>query len=119
LIRLAEHEVHVAQQVALELSASLGMAETAVQRAERQVSDAAQAVVIDRGLQLAAEIEAAVAHLAALRAGLSGIDRLWVGNGPVRLPGKIVRCLGGVSSSSSGWDQRLKALVADAEASLP
>jgi hypothetical protein len=115
-LRAAE-DLSVAEKVALGLAASLSEVDRRIQYAERQVAEAAVAVVIDHALSIADRIDAAAAALAELRQSISGVDRIWI-NGPVKLPIKLVRALGGVSGSVGPWNVILKALAEDPEAAV-
>jgi hypothetical protein len=118
-IQDAQHTLHLAQAAALEMAASLSPAETAVTRAQRAVSEAAVAVVIDRGLRLADLVAVAEREADRLRSALLGIDRPWIDGKPIKLPTKIVNALAGRIMGAGGWEAALAGLRADPEAPLP
>jgi hypothetical protein len=94
-IQEAAHAVEIASAATLELAASLAPAEQAVTRAQRAVTEAAVAVVIDRGLRLADLVAVAEREADRLRSALLGIDRPWIDGKPIKLPAKIVTALAG------------------------
>lgn len=63
------------------LTVKLREAETVLRRAESQVTDAAISMVVERGEELAAELEIAEAQARDLRASLRGLANLWVQDG--------------------------------------
>jgi hypothetical protein len=81
------------------------------------VGEAAVAVVIGRGLELAEEVEAAMQAVSAARTRLAGLDRIWL-NGPIKLPHRVIRALGGTSAGVGPWGDALKALAVDPDAAL-
>jgi hypothetical protein len=115
----AERDLTVAERTALEIAASLAGADRAVQMAERQVGEAAQLVLVGRGMDLAQEIDVAMQAVTQLRSRLAGLDRVWLQGGALRLPSRITRALGSVSGTANGWDAAYRQLLADPEAALP
>ena len=101
-------------------------AESALAKAQRDVLEAAEAVIIERGLEIADRLSEIDAERAALRRKLDGLDRVWttIPGVPVprlvQLPERVVRAFGGVISDSAGSCAAcLAALQTDPEAELP
>ena len=101
-------------------------AETALAKAQRDVLEAAEAVIIGRGLEIADRLAEIDAERDALRRKLNGLDRVWITTPGVpvprrvQLPERVVRAFGGVISNSAGsWAACLAALQTDPEAELP
>ena len=101
-------------------------AETMLAKAQRDVLEAAETVIIDRGLEIADRLAEIDTERDALRRKLDGLDRVWITipGVPVprlvQLPQRVVRAFGGVISDSAGsWAACLAALQMDPEAELP
>lgn len=109
-------DVTLAERARDALAGEVAEAERAELAALRSVEQAAQAVIIDRGMVLAEAVSAAAAHLAALRQQLAGIDRIWINGAAIRLPPRLAEALGGISGSAGGWDQHFRRLIEDPEA---
>ena len=108
------------------IEAGVQEAETALAKAQRDVLEAAEAVIIGRGLEIADRLAEIDAERDALRRKLDGLDRVWITipGVPVprlvQLPQRVVRAFGGVISDSAGsWAACLAALQMDPEAELP
>jgi hypothetical protein len=101
-------------------------AETALGKSQRDVLEAAEAVIIERGFEIADRLAEIDAERDALRRKLDGLDRVWITipgvSVPrlVQLPERVERAFGGVISASAGsWAACLAALQTDPEAELP
>ena len=102
------------------MAAAVTEAEKAEQGAVRAVADAAQAVIIGRGLQIATEISEAEAALADKRGTILGIDRVWHNGRAIRLPGRVVSVMGGrIMAGDGSWERVYRALLDDPESPLP
>jgi hypothetical protein len=113
-------DVELAEAAHRELSDAVVEAERAEARAQKQVADAALATTIAHGLEVAEEIAGAEERLAAARRRLWGVDKIWLGNGPIKLPQRIVIGLAGmILHGADDWPAAYRALLSDAEAALP
>jgi hypothetical protein len=113
-------DLELAERAHSELVAAVTEAEKAEQGAVRAVADAAQAVIIGRGLQIATEISEAEAALADKRGTILGIDRVWHNGRAIRLPGRVVSVMGGrIMAGDGSWERVYRALLDDPESPLP
>jgi hypothetical protein len=88
------------------------------------VVEAAEAMLVGRGLEIAERIAALEAELAGLRGQIVGIDITWVPGikpRPIKLPRQLAAAFPTTSraGAESRWATCLKGLIADPEAPLP
>jgi hypothetical protein len=101
-------------------------AETVLAKAQRDVLEAAEAVIVAHGLGIADRLAELEAEQEALRQTLTGLDRVWL-TGPavpalraVELPPRFRRAFNGViSENARPWAACFTALQTDPEAELP